>query len=44
MVIVQEQDAENVKIFVRFGEPVQADEAKKALNGRFFGGRTIIAE
>jgi hypothetical protein len=30
-----------VKIFVRFAEPVQAEEARKAIDGRFFDGRTV---
>jgi hypothetical protein len=44
-VIVQDQqDTENVKIFVRFNEPIQADEAKKSLDGRWFGGRKVLAQ
>ncbi|KAK2722964.1 poly(U)-binding-splicing factor PUF60-like [Artemia franciscana] len=41
----EEEDAEViVKIFVEFAAPTQAQMAKNALNGRFFGGRTVKAD
>ncbi|KAL4717382.1 hypothetical protein ACJJTC_017269 [Scirpophaga incertulas] len=33
----------NVKIFVQFSEPEEAQAAAQALNGRYFGGRTVRA-
>ncbi|CAD0226806.1 unnamed protein product [Spodoptera littoralis] len=33
----------NVKIFVQFAEPDEAIAAAGALNGRYFGGRTVRA-
>ncbi|CAK5078447.1 unnamed protein product [Meloidogyne enterolobii] len=44
VVIVQEEDTQTVKIFVRFCEPTQADEARKAIDGRYFDGRTVSAQ
>ncbi|KAL3088141.1 hypothetical protein niasHS_009427 [Heterodera schachtii] len=44
VVIVQEQETHSVKIFVRFAEPLQAEEARKAIDGRFFDGRTVAAQ
>lgn len=38
---MHEEETGNVKIFVRFAEPVQADEARKAIDGRYFDGRTV---
>ena len=49
MVIYQERQGEEadaeviVKIFVEFVKSEDADSAKNALNGRWFGGRTIQA-
>lgn len=41
----EEEDAEIiVKIFVEFSAPSEALAARTALNGRFFGGRTVRAE
>merc|ERR1719481_1645997 len=38
------EDAEvHVKIFVEFSSSIEAKKAKSALDGRFFGGRTISA-
>jgi len=38
----EEEDAEViVKIFVEFVQPEEADKAKEALNGRWFGGRSV---
>jgi len=40
-----EDDAEVIiKIFVSFSAPNEAENAIKALNGRWFGGRMITAE
>lgn len=44
MVIVQEEETQSVKIFVRFAEPVQAEEARRAIDGRFFDGRKVIVQ
>lgn len=44
VVIVQEEDTQTVKIFVRFCEPTQAEEARKAIDGRYFDGRTVTAQ
>jgi len=33
----------DVKIFVEFTESIEAKKAKNALDGRFFGGRTVVA-
>jgi len=33
----------DVKIFVEFSESIEAKKAKNALDGRFFGGRTVVA-
>jgi hypothetical protein len=44
VVIVQEEDIANVKIFVRFAEPVQAETARNAIDGRYFDGRTVSAQ
>lgn len=38
---MQEEDIASVKIFVRFAEPTQAETARKAIDGRFFDGRTV---
>lgn len=41
----EEEDAEViVKIFVQFNDPEEAEAAQKALDGRWFGGRGIIAQ
>uniref|UniRef100_A0A914GQK1 RRM domain-containing protein n=1 Tax=Globodera rostochiensis TaxID=31243 RepID=A0A914GQK1_GLORO len=43
VVMVQEiQSPHTVKIFVRFVEPLQAEEAR--IDGRFFNGRTIVSQ
>ncbi|KAF5301525.1 hypothetical protein FQR65_LT08829 [Abscondita terminalis] len=43
----QSEDDENaeiiVKIFVEFSETVEAEKARDALNGRYFGGRMVQA-
>ena len=40
----EEEDAEvHVKIFVEFSEHSEVKVAKAALDGRFFGGRTVSA-
>jgi len=40
----EEDDAEiHVKIFVEFAKPDDVKQAKAALDGRFFGGRTVSA-
>merc|ERR1719220_1710911 len=40
----EEEDAEvHVKIFVEFSEHSEVKVAKSALDGRFFGGRTVSA-
>uniref|UniRef100_A0A1I7TKF1 Poly(U)-binding-splicing factor PUF60 n=1 Tax=Caenorhabditis tropicalis TaxID=1561998 RepID=A0A1I7TKF1_9PELO len=33
-----------VKIFVKYADSLQVDQAKEALDGRFFGGNTVKAE
>ncbi|KAL1122859.1 hypothetical protein AAG570_003185 [Ranatra chinensis] len=44
----QSEDDDNpdiiVKIFVEFGKMKEAESAREALNGRFFGGRLVKAE
>jgi len=41
----EEEDAEIlVKIFVEFGHPSHAKKGRDSLNGRFFGGRTVVAQ
>lgn len=41
----EEEDAEIiVKIFVEFSVCEEAKKAKNSLNGRFFGGRTVVAD
>jgi len=41
----EEEDAETiVKIFVEFSSPAEAVNARKALHGRYFSGRQVIAE
>jgi len=41
----EEDDAEIlVKIFVEFGHPSHAKKGRDSLNGRFFGGRTVLAQ
>ncbi|KAI6217483.1 Poly(U)-binding-splicing factor PUF60 [Aphelenchoides fujianensis] len=42
--IVKEESANEVRIFVRFADPTQAEAAVKVNEGRFFGGRTISAK
>uniref|UniRef100_A0A183BWE2 RRM domain-containing protein n=1 Tax=Globodera pallida TaxID=36090 RepID=A0A183BWE2_GLOPA len=43
VVMVQEiQSPHTVKIFVRFVEPLQAEEAR--IDGRFFDGRTVVSQ
>ena len=50
VIIYQEKQSEDedaeilVKIFVEFSASEEAKKAKASLNGRFFGGRTVIAE
>ena len=40
----EEEDAEiQVKIFVEFSKHEEVKQAKAALDGRFFGGRTVSA-
>ena len=39
----EESDDVQVKIFVEFSHPSEAKEAQSALNGRYFGGRTVSA-
>ncbi|CAJ0960920.1 unnamed protein product, partial [Mesorhabditis belari] len=43
VLIVNDEANDVVKIFVKFSTTNQVDDAKKALDGRFFGGRTISA-
>jgi len=49
VIIYQEKQSEDadaeiyVKIFVEFVQPEQVKKAKNALDGRFFGGRTVTA-
>jgi poly(U)-binding-splicing factor PUF60 len=38
------QDEIIIKIFVSFTSPSEAEQTVKALNGRWFGGRVIMAE
>lgn len=41
----EEEDAEIIiKIFVEFSHPHEAEQARDALNGRYFGGRLVKAE
>jgi len=41
----EEEDAEIlVKIFVEFGHPSHAKKGRDSLHGRFFGGRTVVAQ
>ena len=35
--------AQGVRIFVAFGSPMEAMKAHAGLNGRFFGGRKVVA-
>ncbi|TKR60476.1 hypothetical protein L596_027718 [Steinernema carpocapsae] len=41
VVIAQDESKNVVKIFVRFGEPSEAEAARQALDKRWFGGREI---
>ena len=34
-------EQQEVSVFVLFAEPAAAEAARAALNGRFFGGRTV---
>jgi len=49
VIIYQERQSEDedaeilVKIFVEFGHPSHAKKGRDSLNGRFFGGRTVVA-
>ncbi|XP_013772536.1 poly(U)-binding-splicing factor PUF60-like [Limulus polyphemus] len=41
----EEEDAEiTIKIFVEFSQPLEANKARDALNGRYFGGKIVTAE
>ncbi|XP_076362842.1 poly(U)-binding-splicing factor hfp isoform X2 [Tachypleus tridentatus] len=41
----EEEDAEiTIKIFVEFSQPLEANKARDALNGRYFGGKVVTAE
>jgi len=50
VIIYQERQSEDedaeilVKIFVEFGHPSHAKKGRDSLNGRFFGGRTVVAQ
>ncbi|KAI6173629.1 Poly(U)-binding-splicing factor PUF60 [Aphelenchoides besseyi] len=44
VVIVNEQSSNEVRIFVRFADPTQAETAVKVFDGRFFGGRKVDAK
>jgi poly(U)-binding-splicing factor PUF60 len=38
------KNLEEVRIFVRFADPTQAESAIKVFDGRYFDGRTVKAE
>merc|ERR1712073_89915 len=50
VIIYQERQSEDddaeilVKIFVEFGHPSHAKKGRDSLHGRFFGGRTVVAQ
>merc|ERR1719348_907214 len=50
VIIYQERQSEEenaeviVKIFVEFGHPTHAKKGRDSLNGRFFAGRTVVAQ
>ncbi|KAI6205211.1 hypothetical protein M3Y94_00767200 [Aphelenchoides besseyi] len=44
VVIVNEESANEVRIFVRFADSTQAETAVKVFDGRFFGGRKVDAK
>ncbi|KAF1580638.1 UNVERIFIED_CONTAM: Poly(U)-binding-splicing factor PUF60, partial [Eudyptes robustus] len=44
VVIVEEKEASQIRIFVRFADPTQAEACLKVMNGRWFDGRQIEAK
>ena len=44
VVIVKETSLEEVRIFVRFADPTQAESAVDVFDGRYFDGKTVKAE
>ncbi|PAV56623.1 hypothetical protein WR25_04166 isoform B [Diploscapter pachys] len=44
VVIANDPANRQVKIFVRFAQAQEVDEAKKVMDGRFFAGRTVKAD
>lgn len=40
---MQEENSEEVKIFVKFGDPTQAEAARQVFDGRYFDGKTVAA-